>query len=48
VSKAKRILDLALKSVDAEMFQKGWWMLLLIIGTIGVLFTICSVMISQY
>jgi hypothetical protein len=31
--------------MDIEMFKKGWWMLLLIMGTIGVLFTICCILI---
>ncbi|HVP19408.1 MAG TPA: hypothetical protein VMU36_10455 [Spirochaetia bacterium] len=30
-------------TIDIEMFQKGWPMLLAIMGTIGVLFTICCV-----
>ena len=32
-------------TLDLEMFRKGWWMLLLILGTIGVLFTICCVLV---
>jgi len=31
--------------IDIEMFQKGWWMLLLILGTIGILFTICCILV---
>ena len=33
---------------DAEMFKKGWWMLLLIIGTIAVLFAICCILVFSY
>jgi hypothetical protein len=32
---------------DVEMWQKGWWMLLLIIGTIGVLFTIGVILMAH-
>jgi hypothetical protein len=32
-------------TMDTEMFKKGWWMLLLIMGTIGVLFAICCILI---
>ena len=31
--------------VDIEMFQKGWWMLLLIMGTIAVLFAVCCILV---
>jgi hypothetical protein len=32
-------------TMDIEMFKKGWWMLLLIMGTIGVLFAVCCILI---
>jgi hypothetical protein len=35
------------KHFDVEMFQKGWWMLILIIGSIGVLFTIGVVLMAK-
>jgi len=28
------------ETLDLEMFRRGWWMLLLILGTIGILFAI--------
>jgi hypothetical protein len=44
----KRLLGFTMKHADVEMFQKGWWMLLLIIGSIALLFTIACVLISRY
>jgi hypothetical protein len=43
----KGTLCFARKHIDVEMFQKGWWMLLLIIGTIGTLFAISCVLILR-
>jgi hypothetical protein len=43
----KRVLSSMRERVDVEMWWKGWWMLLLIIGTIGVLFAIGVVLMSQ-
>jgi len=37
VNTTKRVLNFIRERVDVEMFQKGWWMLLLILGTIGAL-----------
>jgi hypothetical protein len=42
-----RILRSISKRIDVEMWQKGWWMLLLIIGTIGMLFTIGAVLMAK-
>jgi len=42
-----KLRDSIRERVDVEMFQKGWWMLLLIIGSIGVLFTIGVVLMSR-
>jgi len=33
--------------VDAEAYRKGWWMLVLIIGTIVALFIVCSVLVAR-
>ena len=33
---------------DVEMFKKGWWMLLLILGSIAVLFTISSILVFRH
>ena len=39
----KRLVDL----LDLDMFRKGWWMLLAIIGSIGVFFVICTVLVAR-
>ncbi|MGO9309140.1 MAG: hypothetical protein ACLQDL_08970 [Spirochaetia bacterium] len=44
---AGRLREFVSRRVDVEMFRKGWWMLLLIIGSIGVLFTIGVVLMSK-
>ncbi len=36
------------KGLDKEMWQKGWWMLALILGSIAVLFTVCTVLVARY
>jgi len=33
---------------DAEMIRNGWWMLLLIIGTIAIFFVICAILVARY
>jgi len=48
VSTTKRLQNIVAKYIDVEMFQKGWLMLCLILGTIGVLFTICCVMVFRH
>jgi len=44
----KRFLGSLRERMDIEMWQKGWWMLLLIIGTIGIFFAIGVVLMSQH
>ena len=39
---------LALAADQSLMWQKGWWMLLLILGTIAILFVINWLMILKY
>lgn len=48
MSTTKRLQNIVAKYIDVEMFQKGWLMLCLILGTIGVLFTICCVMVFRH
>ena len=43
----RRLRGSVFKHFDVEMFQKGWWMLLLIIGSIGVLFAIGVVLMAK-
>ena len=45
MSTTNRVRNFLRERLDVEMFQKGWWMLLLIMGTIGVLFVICCIMV---
>ncbi|HUI70831.1 MAG TPA: hypothetical protein VL354_09935 [Spirochaetia bacterium] len=33
------------ETLDLEMLRRGWWMLLLILGTIGILFAICCILV---
>ncbi len=34
--------------IDVEMWKKGWWMLLLIFGTIAALFATCCILVFRY
>jgi len=38
----------ALELIDLEMFRKGWWMLLAIMGTIAALFAVCAVFVARH
>ena len=44
----QRLLNRIARRLDVEMWQKGWWMLLLILGTIGLLFAICCITVFGY
>ena len=44
----KQIWNRIRSGIDVEMWQKGWWMLLLILGTIAILFVINWLMILKY
>jgi len=48
VSMVGRVLNFIRKHIDVEMWQKGWWMLLLIIGTIAVLFVISWIYVQRH
>jgi hypothetical protein len=39
----KWIWNRLLSRLDVEMWRMGWWMILLIMGTIAILFVICCV-----
>jgi len=44
----KKIVAAIARRIDMESLQKGWWMLLLIMGTIAILFVICWVLVSRH
>ena len=38
----------ALQRMDIEMFREGWWMMLAIMGTIAILFAVCTVLVARH
>ncbi len=45
---SNKLMRRVMSKIDVEMWKKGWWMLLLIFGTIAILFTTCCILVFRH